>query len=373
MTSVRLSFRSSSDSIRSQSGKGDRPLDEELVQAGRDDEQDGPDQEDIDDRDRVRDQRLGRGGRHVTSPDQVEDDGRDAQQAEDLEGGRRRERAEHGEDDQESAGSQDVTDHGLPIVPEPTDPPRGVARPARDAGTVRRGHVSARAGVAWRRRIPHRSGSPCRAGSPMPPTGRATTRWAYRPATPCRPSRPRTLPPAPAAVSDPGEGGVAGGWRTRSPDGSTPTSRQNCSTLGWYASRVDRPRPEGPGGRTHPGDRGLLIWVDLETMTTDRAGEVLVRAVRHQRDEVQADVLVGSDVMEEDLVVAVRARRGRDLAEILRLSRSPAEDQDQSTPSRTTIRLCAIEERIARRPETVWSCCRGAFGFATGPRAPSAR
>ena len=130
MTSVRLSFRSSSDSIRSQSGKGDRPLDEELVQAGRDDEQDRPDQEDIDDRDRVRDQRLGRGGRHVARPDQVEDDGRDAQQAEDLEGGRRRERAEHGEDDQESAGSQDVTDHGLPIVPEPTDPPRGVARPA---------------------------------------------------------------------------------------------------------------------------------------------------------------------------------------------------------------------------------------------------
>ena len=46
------------------------------------------------------------------------------------------------------------------------------------------------------------------------------------------------MPPAPAAVSDPGEGGVVGAWRTRSPDGSTPTSRQNCSTLGWYASRV---------------------------------------------------------------------------------------------------------------------------------------
>ena len=150
-----------------------------------------------------------------------------------------------------------------------------------------------------------------------------------------RPARGRSA--ARGRLSDPGEGGVDGGWRTRSPDGSTPTSRQNCSTLGWYASRVDRPRPEGPGGRTHPGDRGLLIWVDLETMTTDRAGEVLVRAVRHQRDEVQADVLVGSDVMEEDLVVAVRARRGRDLTEILRLSRSPAEDQDQSTPSRTTI------------------------------------
>ena len=155
---------------------------------------------------------------------------------------------------------------------------------------------------------------------------------------------PPTVPPA---APDPGDGGVGGGWRTRSPDGSTPTSRQNRSTLGWYASRVDRPRPEGRGGRVHPGDRGLLIRMDLETMATDRAGEVLVRAVRHQRDEVQADVLVGSDVMEEDLVVAVRARRGRDLTEVLRLSRSPAEDHDQSMSSDTTI-SCPIEERRSR-------------------------
>ena len=137
MTSVRLSFRSSSDSIRSHSGSEIvrwtkswyRPAEMtnrtvpirkismiETVSAMSD---------------------LARGGRHVARPDQVEDDGRDPQQPEDLEGGRRRERAEHGEDDQEPAGSQDVTDHGLPIVPEPTDLPCGCRGRSGRSSTVR--------------------------------------------------------------------------------------------------------------------------------------------------------------------------------------------------------------------------------------------
>ena len=213
----------------------------------------------------------------------------------------------------------------------------------RSARNQAGGHVSAPAAVASRRRIPHRSGSPCRAASPTPPAGRAATRWPVRPTTVRRPSRPR--PPIRATVT------CDGGWRTRSPDGSTPTSCQNRSTLGWYASRVIALVRKAVVAACILATAVLLIRMDLETMATDRAGEVLVRAVRHQRDEVQADVFVGSDVMEEDLVVAVRARRGRDLSEVLRLSRAPAEDHDQSMSSDTTVsRLRAPSTSPGTRP-----------------------
>src|SRR5262249_2005612 len=87
--------------------------------------------------------------------------------------------------------------------------------------------------------------------------------------------------------------------------------------------------PPGAERRRRAGHRAharQLCGADLETPAADRAHEVVVRAVGNDGHEVEADRLLRPDVVEEHLVVTVRADARRDLAQVLLLARPEAEN-----------------------------------------------
>ena len=65
-------------------------------------------------------------------------------------------------------------------------------------------------------------------------------------------------------------------------------------------------------------------------MTAGGAGQVLVGAVRDQWHEIEAYLLLGPDVVHEDMVVTVGADGGSDLAEVLCLAGSPSKEPDHA-------------------------------------------
>ena len=69
-----------------------------------------------------------------------------------------------------------------------------------------------------------------------------------------------------------------------------------------------------------------LCVADLKAPAADRADQVVVRPIGHHGHEVQAHRLLRTDVVEEHLVMAVRAYARRDLALILRMTWPEAEN-----------------------------------------------
>src|SRR5207247_11445242 len=81
----------------------------------------------------------------------------------------------------------------------------------------------------------------------------------------------------------------------------------------------------------------------------DGAHQVLVRTVGHDGHEVEADPLLRPDMVEEHLVVTVRADARRNLTQVLRLARPEAENHHPAIePKERTRRLI----RSGRRPAT---------------------
>ena len=74
------------------------------------------------------------------------------------------------------------------------------------------------------------------------------------------------------------------------------------------------------------------LLVQLAALAANRAHQIVLGAVRNDRDEVDADRLVHGGVVEEDLIVAVGADRRPDRPFVLELAAAPAED-DQGRPS----------------------------------------
>ena len=83
-----------------------------------------------------------------------------------------------------------------------------------------------------------------------------------------------------------------------------------------------------------------MSGADLDSMAADRTGEVDVGPVRRQRDEIEADLLIRLDLVQVDLVVAVRADGRNDLAAVLRLA--------STQPKMITIRLSRLVRRVDR-------------------------
>ena len=151
----------------------------------------------------------------------------------------------------------------------------------------------------------------------------------------------------PPAVAELGTGGEA--WRRlagrhpRRPrrhhrrTRSQPHLRPESGHLGL----VDRGRhgasPVAGGGGGHRPDRRHLRGRDPQAVAADRADQVFVRAHGGDRDEVEAELPLGPDMVQEHLVVAVRAGQRRDLAEVLRLV-SGTEDHDHAQAPRSWTR-----------------------------------
>jgi hypothetical protein len=86
-------------------------------------------------------------------------------------------------------------------------------------------------------------------------------------------------------------------------------------------ARAERRRRAG-----HRADVAQLGAADLKAPAAHGTGQVAVRPVRHDGHEVQAHRLPRPDVVEEHLVMAVRAQARRDLALIFRAARPETED-----------------------------------------------
>src|SRR5215813_9120194 len=69
-----------------------------------------------------------------------------------------------------------------------------------------------------------------------------------------------------------------------------------------------------------------LRAADLKTPAADGTHQVVVRTVGHHRHEVEGEPLLRADMVEEHLVVAVRAHARRYLAQVLLLARPEAEN-----------------------------------------------
>jgi len=77
----------------------------------------------------------------------------------------------------------------------------------------------------------------------------------------------------------------------------------------------------------HRAQMGQLWGAELKAPAAHRAHEVVIRAVGHNGHEVEAHRLLRPDVVEEHLVMTVRAHARRDLALILRVAWSGSENQ----------------------------------------------
>src|SRR4029077_12369904 len=81
--------------------------------------------------------------------------------------------------------------------------------------------------------------------------------------------------------------------------------------------------------RSRAGHRAYVAQLgvaDLKAPAAHRTDQVVVRPVRHDGHEVQAHRLLRPDVVEEHLVMTVRAYAGRDLALIFRTACPETED-----------------------------------------------
>ena len=91
-------------------------------------------------------------------------------------------------------------------------------------------------------------------------------------------------------------------------------------------------RPERRRGDTHRRDRRDVLRPDVHAVPADRASQVLVRAIGHDRHEVEADPLRRVDLVEHHVVVAVRAADGHPLAPVLTGPSFPSKDHDHAGP-----------------------------------------
>jgi hypothetical protein len=86
-----------------------------------------------------------------------------------------------------------------------------------------------------------------------------------------------------------------------------------------------------PPGAVRSGRARHLTYVtqlcagDLKAPAADGTDQVVVRPVGHDRHEIQAHRLLRPDVVEENLVMTVRAHAERDLTPILRVAWSEAD------------------------------------------------
>src|SRR5262249_57352041 len=101
---------------------------------------------------------------------------------------------------------------------------------------------------------------------------------------------------------------------------------------------------------------GHLCAAELKAPAADGTHQIVVRAVGHHRHEVEADPLLRPDVVEEHLVVTVRADGRRDLAQVVRLTRPEPENHHAAIEAWASGRGPALAARtpatstVLRRP-----------------------
>src|SRR4029077_5216637 len=124
-----------------------------------------------------------------------------------------------------------------------------------------------------------------------------------------------------------GRGGAGAGWSQQLlARGTHPELPPEPLDLRHVRSLGEPPGAEGRGRAGHRTQVGHLRVVELKAPAADGAHQIVVRAVGHHRHEVEADLLLRPHVVEEHLVVTVRADGRRDLAQVLRSARSEAEN-----------------------------------------------
>ena len=94
-----------------------------------------------------------------------------------------------------------------------------------------------------------------------------------------------------------------------------------------HVAVLRKPARAERGGRVgHRPDVTQLGAADLKAPAAHGTDQVVVGPVGHDRHEVQADRLLRPDVVEEHLIMTVRADTRRDLALIVRTARPEAEN-----------------------------------------------
>ena len=119
------------------------------------------------------------------------------------------------------------------------------------------------------------------------------------------------------------------------------------------------PTAEDGSCRAHLVDRLLLTRLDSQSEVADRTQQVLLAAVRAERHEVQAELLLRVHLVHEHVVVALGTGGRRNLAAIVRARVAPAHDHDHAGNDLPSQRLAL--QRTKRpvpgvRPDAVVAC-----------------
>ena len=109
-----------------------------------------------------------------------------------------------------------------------------------------------------------------------------------------------------------------------------------------------------------------LCVADLKAPAADGTDQVVVRPVGHDGHEVQAHRLLRPDVVEEHLVMTVRAHVRRDLAHILRVAWPEAKNHHHAVIGSQSTRAAAHPwQVIMGRGILLWVICRSALTMGT--------